>query len=214
MSESDLCRPAGGVLHAYDTRPTGSSHELVVFWHGGTPNTGEPPDPLLAAASEAGGRFVGAERPGYGGTPRDPEASISDVLPDVLAVADAVGVDRFAVLGHSGGGPRALACAALAAERVLAAVVVSCPAPPDADRLDRRSGMAPGIAREQDAVEAGREALKALLARNEFDESALTAGDHAALDGAWSWFGRVVQAAMASGPDAMAGDPPPPPPPR
>jgi pimeloyl-ACP methyl ester carboxylesterase len=206
MRESDLCRPAGGVLHAYDTGPTGSAHELVVFWHGGTPNTGEPPEPLLAAASEAGVRFLGADRPGYGGTTRDPEASISDVLPDVLAVADALGVDRFAVLGHSGGGPRALACAALAAERVLAAVVVSSPAPPDAAGLDRRSGMAPGIARQQDAVAAGREALNALLGKNEFDESAFTAGDHAALDGAWSWFGHVVQAAMASGPDGMADD--------
>jgi pimeloyl-ACP methyl ester carboxylesterase len=176
MREFDLRRPAGGVLHAYDTGPTGSADELVVFWHGGTPNTGEPPEPLLAAASEAGVRFLGADRPGYGGTTRDPEASISDVVPDVLAVADALGVDRFAVLGHSGGGPRALACAALAAERVLAAVVVSSPAPADAAGLDHQSGMAPGIARQQDAIAGGREALNTLLGKNEFDESAFTAG--------------------------------------
>ena len=206
MRDLDLSRPAGGRLHAYDTGATGRADELVVFWHSGSPGTGEPPVPLEDAAREAGVRFIGADRPGYGGTTRDETASIADVVPDVLAVADALGVERFAVLGHSGGGPRALACAALAPGRVLAAVVVSSPAPPDAEGLDRWTGMAPGVVQEQLAVAAGREALEAVLAADEFDESSFTTGDHAALEGPWGWFGTVVQAATAHGTEAFADD--------
>lgn len=206
MRSMELARPAGGVLKAYDTGPTGRADELVVFWHGGTANIGTPPEPLLGLAAELGIRFLGADRPGYGGTSRDPDADIADVLPDVLAVADACAVDRFAVLGHSGGGPRALACAALAADRVLAAVAVSSPAPAGAEGLDRLAGMAPGIVAEQRAVGEGREALRALVAADDFDESAFTADDWAALQGPWAWFGPIVQAAMEGGPDGQVDD--------
>jgi pimeloyl-ACP methyl ester carboxylesterase len=206
VRELELIRPAGGTLQAYDTGPTGRSDELAVFWHGGTPNTGAPPAPLLEAAQDLGIRFLGADRPGYGGTTRDPGAGIAEVVPDVLTVADACGVDRFAVLGHSGGGPRVLACAALAADRVLAAAAISCPTPPDAGGLDRFAGMAPGIVREQRAVAAGREALLAVLEQDDFDASAFTTGDHAALDGPWGWFGPIVAAALADGLDAEADD--------
>jgi pimeloyl-ACP methyl ester carboxylesterase len=206
MRGFDLTRPAGGVLHGYDTGPTGRDDELVVFWHGGTPNTGEPPEPLLPLAAELGIRFLGADRPGYGGTSRDAEADVADVVPDVLAVADAAGVRRFAVLGHSGGGPRVLACAALATDRVLAAVTISSSVPADADGLDRFAGMAPGIVEEQLAVAAGREALLAMQADADFDESAFTPADHAALAGPWGWFGRIVAAAMDRGPDGEADD--------
>jgi pimeloyl-ACP methyl ester carboxylesterase len=199
MQELRLARPAGGVLHAYDTGPTHRADELVVFWHGGTPNTGEPPAPLVALAAERGLRLIGADRPGYGGTDRDADAGVADVVPDVLAVADAVGVERFAVLGHSGGGPRVLACAALLPERVLASIAISSPAPADAAGLDRFAGMAAGIVAEQRAVGAGRAALLAELTGSAFDESAFTASDHAALEGPWGWLGASVQAALAGG---------------
>ena len=58
----------------------------------------------------------------------------------MAAVADALGIDRFAVLGHSGGGPHALACGALLPDRVLAVVSVSAPAPPGAQDLDWFAG--------------------------------------------------------------------------
>jgi pimeloyl-ACP methyl ester carboxylesterase len=66
---------------------------------------------------------------------------------DVAAIADALGIGRFAVLGHSGGGPHALACAALLPERVIAAVSVSGPAPFDAAGLDWFAGWSPSPAR-------------------------------------------------------------------
>lgn len=206
MREFDLNRPAGGRLHAYDTGPTGRPDELAIFWHGGTPNTGLPPAPLFAAAEELGIRFLGADRPGYGGTTRDAAAGVGDVVADVVAVADAVGVDRFGVFGHSGGGPRSLACAALLGGRVVAAVAVSSPAPVPSPGLERFDGMAPGIVAEQQAVAAGREALDRILEADEFDETAFTAGDFEALDGDWAWFGPVVRAATASGPAGRADD--------
>ena len=206
MQDVELMRPAGGVLRAYDTGPTGRDDELVVFWHGGTPNIGIPPEPLLGLASDLGIRFVGADRPGYGGTTRDPDADVADVVPDVLAVVDAFGVDRFAVLGHSGGGPRVLACAALAPDRILAAVAISSPAPGDLEGFDRFAGMAPGIVAEQRAVAEGREAVLAMLAADGFDETVFTESDRAALEGPWAWFGPVVEAAMDRGPDGQADD--------
>ena len=206
MQQLDLDRPAGGVLHAYDTGPTGLPDELAVFWHGGTPNTGEPPAPLIAAADGLGLRFLGADRPGYGGTTRDPAAAVGDVVPEVLAVAAAVGVSRFAVLGHSGGGPRVLACAGLAPDRVLAAVAISSPAPPDAAGLDRYAGMAAGIVREQRAAAQGRAALMAVLGHDEFDEDAFTAGDGAELGGPWGWLSANVGLAVSQGLDAEADD--------
>lgn len=204
MQELELRLPGGRVLHAYDTGPTRRDDELVVVWHGGTPNTGLPPEPLLV--HDAGLRLLGADRPGYGGSSRVPDQLVADVVPDVLAVADALGVERFAVLGHSGGGPRALACAALAADRVTAAVAVSSPAPPDVGGFDRFAGMAPGIVREQRAVAAGREALLEELRTGEWDPSAFTPADERALEGTWGWFGPVVAAATAQGLDAEADD--------
>ena len=198
MREFDLPRGTG-VLHAYDTGATGRADELVVFWHGGTPNTGLPPEPLFADAERLGVRFIGADRPGYGGSTADPDRPLASVAGDVAAVADHLGAGRFATLGHSGGGPRAVATAALLPERVIAAVAVSSPAPADAGGLDRFAGMADGIVAEQRAAQQGRSALTAELERGGFDESCFTGEDYAALEGEWAWFMPVVQAATADG---------------
>ena len=91
---------------------------LTVVWHHGTPNVGTPPEPLLPASAERGIRWVSYDRPGYGGSTPHPGRDIASAAADVEAIADALGIDRFAVLGHSGGGPHALACAALLGDRV------------------------------------------------------------------------------------------------
>lgn len=206
MREFDLTLPGGRVLHAYDTGPTGSIDELVVAWHGGTPNTGEPPAPLLGDAARAGIRFVGADRPGYGGSSAA-SISVGDVAQDVAAVADAVGARRFATIGHSGGGPRALAVAALLPTRTVAAVAVAAPAPWPAAGLDWFAGMAPGPARELSAAAAGEEALEAVLAADDaFDPEVFTPGDHARLDGSWSWLLEVVRAATRDGATGFVAD--------
>lgn len=69
-------------------------------------------------------RVVSPDRPGYGGSSPHPGRSMVDWPTDVSALADALGLDRFIVAGHSSGGPYALACAALLPERVSAAIVL------------------------------------------------------------------------------------------
>ena len=103
---------------------------------------------------------------------------------DVARVADAVGIDRFAVMGDSGGGAHALACAAALPGRVLAAVCISAPAPFGAEGLDWFAGMTASGAAEYRAAATGRAALEAYLASAEFDPEVFTPADHAALFGA------------------------------
>jgi pimeloyl-ACP methyl ester carboxylesterase len=68
-------------------------------------------------------RVVSPDRPAYGGSSPQPGRSMAGWPADVAALADALGIHRFIVAGHSSGGPYAVACASLLPERVLAGVV-------------------------------------------------------------------------------------------
>ena len=155
-----------------------------------------PPEPLFAAAAERGIRWVSHDRPGYGGSTPHPGRDVASAAADVASVADALGIDRFAVMGHSGGAPHALACAAVLPGRVLAAACMSGLAPFGAEGLDWFGGMTPSGAAELRAATAGRAALEAHFASAEFDPEMFTPADHAALAGAWSWIGTVVSQAL------------------
>jgi pimeloyl-ACP methyl ester carboxylesterase len=204
VTETDLDLGGGRTLHVYDTRAGGES--LTVFWHHGTPNTGAPPGPLLAASAERGIRWVSHDRPGYGGSTPQPGRDVASAAADVASIADALGIGRFAVMGHSGGGPHALACAALLPDRVLAAVSGAGLAPFGAQGLDWFAGMAPAGEAELRAATRGRAELESCLAAGDFDPEMFTPADHAALAGPWSWFGSVVEPAMASGLGPMVDD--------
>ena len=206
LREFDVRTDDGRVLHAYDVGPTGRSDELAVLWHHGTPNTGAPPEPLFDAARSLGIRWIGYDRPSYGGSSPHPGATVASAAADARQVADQLGINRFAVFGHSGGGPRALACGALLRDRVLAVVAISSPAPWPADGLDYFDGMSEGSARELRAAAQGRAELEEVLAAYEFDPESFIPADYAALGGTWSWFDGIVQAATASGPDGMVQD--------
>jgi pimeloyl-ACP methyl ester carboxylesterase len=212
VTETDIRLPGGRILHAYDTGAAGipgaSGGAGAVFWLHGTPNIGSPPEPLFAAAEASGLRWVSYDRPGYGGSGPDEGRSVGSAAADVAAVADALGIGRFAVLGHSGGGPHALGCAALLPERVIAAVSVSAPAPFDAEGLDWFGGWSPGIAAENRAAAGGRAALEAHWAGAEPEEMTafFTEADIAALGGSWSWLAGVAGQAMQQGGDGLAED--------
>jgi pimeloyl-ACP methyl ester carboxylesterase len=124
----------------------------------------------------------------------------------VASVADALGIERFAVMGHSGGAAHALACAALLPERVLAAVCVSGLAPYHAQGLDWFAGMGAAGAAELRAAATGRAALEEHLASAEDDPELFTPADHAALAGAWSWVLTVVEQAIEGGLGGMVDD--------
>ncbi|MBO3086044.1 alpha/beta fold hydrolase [Cellulomonas fengjieae] len=197
-------RPDGRTLRAYDV-PV-DDERLTVFWHHGTPNVGTPPEPLLPASAERGIRWVSYDRPGYGGSTPHPGRDVASAAGDVAAIADALRIERFAVLGHSGGGPHALACAALLPDRVVAAVSGSAQAPFGADGLDWFAGINRSGTAELRAAVAGRAALERVLAASEFDPEMFTPADHAALAGAWGWLGRIAGEAAAAGIGGMVDD--------
>ena len=204
VAEIDVALPDGRLLHAYDA-DTGGAGALPVFWLHGTPNTGEPPEPLFAAAADRGIRWVSYDRPSYGGSSPDPGRTVSSAAADIGAIADALGLGQFAVMGHSGGGPHALAAGALLADRVPAVVSGSGPAPYDADGLDWYAGLA-GAA-ESRAATHGRDALLEFLeSQEEFDSEMFTAADWAALEGPWAWLGGVAGKAIEAGPAGMIDD--------
>jgi pimeloyl-ACP methyl ester carboxylesterase len=84
------------------------------------------------AVAELNVRVIIPDRPGMGLSDFLPNRRIVDWPSDVLEIADALGIDRFAVLGSSGGAPFALACAALIPSRARVVGVVGAVAPSDA----------------------------------------------------------------------------------
>ncbi|MGM1062700.1 alpha/beta fold hydrolase [Saccharothrix sp. Mg75] len=201
MIEFDVELPGGPVLHACDTGGDG----LPVVWHHGTPNLGAPPAPLFADAARLGLRWLSFDRSGYGGSSGRPGRDVASAAVCAAAVADAAGVGRFAVVGHSGGGPHALACGALLGGRVVAVVSVAGLAPYGAEGLDWFAGMAESGGASLRAAVAGRAVKPAFEASGEEREPGFTSADWAALEGEWSWFGSVVGPALGA-PGAVDDD--------
>jgi pimeloyl-ACP methyl ester carboxylesterase len=109
MAELEFTLPDGRVL-AY--AEYGDSDGVPVVFHHGTPGSRLLATLLDAQASEAGIRVIAPDRPGFGRSDPDPDRRIEDWSRDVSALMDALSVRQFGVLGFSGGGPFALACAA------------------------------------------------------------------------------------------------------
>jgi len=109
-------------------------------------NTGSPGGaalfpPLTEAAGEHGMRVVHYSRPGLGRSTAQRGRSIADAAGDVAVILDALGAERFVTIGWSGGGPHALASAALLPDRCVAVASVSGVAPYGAAGLDWFAGM-------------------------------------------------------------------------
>lgn len=102
----------------------GDPHGIPVFFIHGTPGSRlfHPPDDVT---KRLGVRLVCAERPGYGDSTFQPNRRLLDWAKDIASLADALKFDRFAVVGHSGGGPHTLACAHALPERITAAGIVA-----------------------------------------------------------------------------------------
>ena len=113
----------------------------VIALHG-TPGSRLNRHPDEREYAAAGARWITYDRPGYGGSTRLPGRSVVDGVADVRALADHLGLDRFAVTGGSGGGPHALAVAARLGDRVVRARAAVCPAPYGTDGFDWFAGMA------------------------------------------------------------------------
>jgi pimeloyl-ACP methyl ester carboxylesterase len=201
--EFDIELDDGRTLHAYQQEVDA---DLDLLWHHGTPNIGAPPEPLFDAARRLGIRWFSYDRPGYGGSSPLADRDIASAAGNAATVADALGIDRFAVMGHSGGGPHALACAALLGERVMGAVSISGLAPLDAEGLDWFAGMIPsGVASLRAAIDGPEVKVRYETSGVEYDPEFTTA-DLKALSGEWSWLDDVVGPAVAAGPSGLIAD--------
>jgi pimeloyl-ACP methyl ester carboxylesterase len=196
-------RPADGrLLRVHDTGGD-SPNASTLLWHHGSPQTGALLDPLVEAAAARGLRLVSYGRPGYGGSSPQRGRDVASAASDVAQIADALGLGRFAVMGASGGGPHALACAALLPGRVLGAVSIAGLAPLT-ESFDWYAGMVSDGALR--AAAAGREARERHAATDEFDEDSFIAADWAALRGAWASLGADAGRAAAAGLDGLVDD--------
>jgi pimeloyl-ACP methyl ester carboxylesterase len=215
MTEThDVTLSDGRVLEA---RVTGPADGALLVFHHGSPGAAVPFPTLENAAAERGIRLVQYSRPGFGGSTRHEARTVGDCAADVAVLADHLGTERFLTAGWSGGGPHALACAALLPERVTAAATIAGVAPYDAEGLDWTAGMGednqieyPMAANDPDAhlawIRQEAEGLATIRAEDivaslrsiisDVDEASLTGGFgrfvadsfHAAFrDGSWGW---------------------------
>jgi pimeloyl-ACP methyl ester carboxylesterase len=200
-TDIDLLLADGRTLGAHDTGR--DPNAFALFWHSGSPHTGALLPPIVAAAEARAIRVVSYARPSYGGSTPQPGRNVASAAGDVAAIADALGIGRFAVMGASGGGPHALACTALLPDRVFAAVTFAGVAP-FADTFDWFGGMAaPGALR---AARQGRGARARFAESDEFDPNSFTPADWAALNGEWAPLGADAGRAGEAGPDGLIDD--------
>jgi len=136
-----------------------------VVMHGGTPSTRWLSGKLQAQLEQCGIRALAYDRPGYGGSTRQPGRAVVDVVDDVARLADAVGWDRFAAWGGSGGGSHVLATAARLPDRVSRCAAVVSGAPIDGDGLDWWEGMSPVNVEEYTLAQQGEDVYRPLVER-------------------------------------------------
>jgi pimeloyl-ACP methyl ester carboxylesterase len=155
-------------LHVADGRTleylvAGPTNGTPLVLHNGTPSAAVLFEPMVEAAARHGLRIVTHSRPGYAGSSPQPGRTVAAVAADVTAVLDELGVEEFLTVGWSGGGPHALACAALLPGRCLAAATVAGVAPHGAEGLEWLGGMGAENVEEFGAAVAGVGPLTAFL---------------------------------------------------
>jgi pimeloyl-ACP methyl ester carboxylesterase len=138
-----------------------------VFSLHGTPGCRLDRHPNDELIRSTGARLITYDRAGYGRSDRHRGRTVADDAGDVAAIADHLGIGRFPVSGGSGGGPHALAAAALLGDRVTRVACVVGVAPYDALGGDWTTGMDPENIKEFGWALAGEERLAAELERED-----------------------------------------------
>jgi pimeloyl-ACP methyl ester carboxylesterase len=160
VHEGTVTTPDGRSL-AYLER--GAEDGLPVFALHGTPGCRFVRHSEPDLYERHGVRWIAYDRPGYGLSDPHLARSVADAPADIAALADGLGLDRFAVVGGSGGAPHALACGALLGDRVIRVGALVTPAPPDAENFDFFEGLADLNVQEFSAALEGREAIEGFL---------------------------------------------------
>lgn len=143
----------------------GAAEGFPVLVHSGGGSRHIAPQAIRDAAP-FGLRLIGYDRPAYGGSTPLPGRSVADCAADVAAIVAELGLDRLAVWGFSGGGPYALATAALLPD-VVAGVCLFAPLGPyGVPGFDFLAGMAEGYRQEVEIFFADRAAAREQFRRD------------------------------------------------
>jgi pimeloyl-ACP methyl ester carboxylesterase len=204
----------GRLLEALVSGPPGGT---VLVLHTGTP-CGLVPLPAGLDPSSMGLRTVLYARPGYGRSTPQPGRAVADAAGDTAAILDALGADEFLNLGWSGGGPYALACDALLADRCLATGVIAGIAPYaeaessspvrawyEADE-DNQLALAGDIEGFRQAVDAFVAQLANVKAENIAAEASSDADRRFVSQGYAEWVASFLRAGGVSGSHGAADD--------
>ncbi len=156
------------MLRAADGTPLdvlvgGAPHGPAILAHHGTPSEATTWSDWHDDAAQRGFRLISITRPGYATSARRPGRSVADAAADARAVLDALDVPWFVTVGWSGGGPHALATAALLADRCRAAATLAGVAPFGRPDLDFLAGMGPENVDEFGAALDGEATLRPWL---------------------------------------------------
>lgn len=159
-----------------EVRAVGPDNAQAVLFLPGTPTAATEFRFLEGPAAARGLQVVSLSRPGYGSSTRRPGRRVVDVVGDVDQVLRHLEIDRCLVLGWSGGGPHALACAARLPQASAVATIASGASLRAAD-LDWADGMTESNVVGFEAALAGEESLRLLLERDRSGMLAATAED-------------------------------------
>jgi pimeloyl-ACP methyl ester carboxylesterase len=160
VTELDVTLRDGRTLHLHDE---GDPDGAVVVVHHGTPGSGRFYPPHVERARERGLRLIAYDRAGYGGSTPNPGRDVAAVANDISDTLGALGVERYASMGGSGGGPHTLALGALLADRCVGICAIASPTPWEAERIDWLAGQGEQNQEEWAAALEGPEALEAYL---------------------------------------------------
>jgi pimeloyl-ACP methyl ester carboxylesterase len=138
----------------------------VVIAHHGTPSCRLDVPGGAESAARSGIRVITFDRAGYGLSTTRPGRTVSDVATDVEAIADALHIGRFATIGVSGGGPHALATAALLGDRVTRLCVSVGLGPVEDPGFDATAHLPAETVAEIRAAQAGPEVLREFVAQH------------------------------------------------
>lgn len=197
----------------------GDLHRVVLV-QVGTPNAGVLYDRWVVDAAARGLTLVAYDRPGYGESSPHPGRNVADCAADVRTMSQTVGFEQCAVWGFSGGGPHALACAALLDDLVAAAATIGSPVPFGAPGFDHLAYMSEDSRKDHELFLSDRDSWERegceqreellALSLDEFAQqwsAGKSPGDRAALHGEFGvWLYRAARAALAPGEEGWAED--------
>lgn len=161
---------------------TGCPDGIPMMVHAGSPGSRLPSDAWVGFAVDRGVRLITYDRPGYGDSTPAPGRAVSAAAADVATIAEYLGVERMAVWGISGGGPHALACAALLPDIVVAAASFGSPTPRHGDDIAWLAGMGSDNAAAFSAAMKGHDELEHVI---QMQASQMLSSDSDSLANTW-----------------------------